>query len=245
MAQFSVSDVVREITREVQRTRLRPRNGIALVAGSEPPRVAPTAKDEVWAQGKARLYRYRNEHVRHGPPLLIFLGLVGRPYVFDLYAGNSIVEKLVGDGFDVFLLDWGLPDAAEGEHTIDTYLDDYLRPAIDSVLRVSGSAELTVAGYCMGAMMALMLVGSTAAIPVRNLVMLTPPVDFTHGLAVFQLIRAGSIQPDDVIDETSGLVPPSVLSSFFKLRRPTSDIVSYVSLWENLWRDEYVEAHRL
>lgn len=244
MAGFSIEDTIRGIGQELRRTQLRARNGLRLLVGSEPARVAPTAKDEVWSLGKARLYRYRSDRVRRAPPLLLFLGLVGRPYVLDLYPGNSIVEKLIEDGHDVFLLDWGLPDAAEGEHSIDTYLDDYLRPAMDVVVRTAGSGGLTVIGYCMGALMAVMLAGSTTDTPISRMGLLTPPCDFRHGPAIFQLLRSGGIRADDVIDPTTGVVPAKVLDSFFKLRRPTSDIVSYVSLWENLWDDEYVHAHR-
>ena len=34
------------------------------------------------------------------------------------------------------------------------------------------------------------------------------------------------------------------MRAMFRLLQPTSDIVQYVTLWENLWRDDYVESHR-
>ena len=124
-------DAAREIRRDVHRTRLRARNAIKIISGQDPPRVGQTPKDELWSQGKASLVRYRGAGARYSPPILLFLGLVGRPYVLDLYPGNSMVEKLLEGGFDVFILDWGIPDAAEGAHTLDTYLDDYLARAVE------------------------------------------------------------------------------------------------------------------
>jgi polyhydroxyalkanoate synthase len=222
---------------------LRARNAIKIIAGQDPPRVAPTPKDVIWSQGKATLVRYRGGERRYRQPILLFLGLVGRPYVLDLYPGNSIVEKLLEAGFDVFMFDWGIPDAAEGDHTLDTYQDDYLAPAVERVRSAAVTEDITVLGYCMGAMMALLYLGSTASAPVRNLILLTPPCDWEHGPPAATVLRGGRLKPDELIDE-NGIVPSSVLRAFFKLRKPTSDLVNYVTLWENLWRDEYIEGHR-
>ena len=211
-------DTAKEIKREIERTRLRAQKGIALLTRGEPPKVAPTPKDEVWAQGKARLWRYRGGERRYRPPLILFLGLFGRPYVLDLYAGTSIVEALVGEGFDVFLLDWGIPDAAEGDHNLDTYVDDYMPRAIAAAQRVSESEDVTLVPYCMGASLALLLLGSRDDIRARNLVLLTPPCDWSHGPSAAQIVREGRIVPEDLVDETSGIVPTSVLRVFFKLR---------------------------
>jgi polyhydroxyalkanoate synthase len=237
-------DTAKEIKREIERTRLRAQKGIPLLTRGEPPKVAPTPKDEVWAQGKARLWRYRGGERRYQPPLILFLGLVGRPYVLDLYAGNSIVATLLEEGFDVFLLDWGVPDAAEGDHTLDTYVDEYMPRAIAAAQRVSGSEDVTLVPYCMGASLALLLLGSRDDIPARNVVLLTPPCDWSHGPSATQIVREGRIVPEELVDETSGIVPTSVMRAFFKLRKPTADLVQYVTLWENLWRDDFTERHR-
>ena len=49
-----------------------------------------TPKDLVWSRGKVCLWRYRSD-ARHGTPIVLFLGLLSRPYVFDLQPGNSLV----------------------------------------------------------------------------------------------------------------------------------------------------------
>ncbi len=33
-----------------------------------------------------------------------------KPYILDLVPGNSCVEHLLAEGYDVYLLDWGVPD---------------------------------------------------------------------------------------------------------------------------------------
>src|SRR5580765_4690479 len=100
-----VLDVARDIKREVERTQLRARKGIALVARRPPLRISLTPKDEVWSLGKATLWRYRSDRVSQRPPVMLFLGLVGDSAIFDLHPGNSWAEVLVSEGFDVFLFD--------------------------------------------------------------------------------------------------------------------------------------------
>ena len=52
------------------------------------------------AHDKVQLYRYRSG-IPLGPPILLVMSLVSKPYVLDLRPGNSFVEALVGAGFDV------------------------------------------------------------------------------------------------------------------------------------------------
>jgi polyhydroxyalkanoate synthase len=44
--------------------------------------------------------------------MLLTCSFVLRPYVLDLVPGNSLVGYLVGEGFDVYMLDLGISEAA-------------------------------------------------------------------------------------------------------------------------------------
>lgn len=238
------ADVVRGLAREAERTRLRSKNGIKLIAGVDPPQVGVTPKDAVWSRGKVVLYRYRSDQVRLSPPVLLFIGLMSRPYFLDLRPGNSFVERLIDAGFDVFLLDWGHPDAAEGDHTLETYVDYYLPRAIEATREVAKSKEVTLFGYCMGAFLALLLLGSRAGLPVRALASMTPMVDMEHLSRSVRPLQDGSIDPESLIDEVANVVPASVVKSFFRLRKPTAETVQYVNLWDNLWKEGHAHAHQ-
>ena len=78
-------------------------------------KVGTAPKDVVWTHRKTTLYRYRSEDRRHEIPVLLVFALINRPDIFDLQPGNSFVEFLLSEGFDVFLLDWGEPDDADAE----------------------------------------------------------------------------------------------------------------------------------
>lgn len=50
-------------------------------------------------------------------------------------------------------------------------------------------------------------------------------------------------QTASLVDWT-GNVPAQYMAAFFRARKPTSDVVAYANLWENLWSDDYVRTHQ-
>jgi polyhydroxyalkanoate synthase subunit PhaC len=238
MAALPGSEAAASVRREIDRTRMRARNGIRVVTGAYSPRVNSTPRDRVWTLDKVSVWRYRSDRRRFSPPVVLFLGLVARSYVFDLRPGSSYVARLRDAGFDVYLIDWGVPNEADAELTYDYYLDEYLVRALEAVRTDSGHPEVTAIAYCMGAAMALLLLGSGREVPVRQLVAITPPVDFRYLTDLTQPVRDGRIEPDDLIDPDTGLVPAELITAFTRMRQPTGELRQYINLWDNLWRDE-------
>ena len=154
--------------------------------------ISMTPKDEVWSLGKATLWRYRRPEARTGPPVMLFLGLVGDSAIFDLHPGISWAEKLLDEGFDVYLFDWGSPEAPEADHTLATYLNGYFIHAVDAVRRTAGAAEVLMGAYCMGALMLLLLLGSRDDVPAAGIVLFTPPCDFDHAPAFIEQLPRGT-----------------------------------------------------
>ena len=63
--------------------------------------------------------------------------LINRPEIFDLRPGSSFVEFLLAEGFDVFLVDWGVPDDEDSDMGLDEYVCDELHWAVRETLRAS------------------------------------------------------------------------------------------------------------
>jgi polyhydroxyalkanoate synthase subunit PhaC len=228
----------------IERQVLRARNGLAYLAGTNRPAIAQTPKDIVWRRDKAQLWRYRHadgEGVSIAPPILIVHSLVSKSYVLDLMPNNSMIRYLLGEGFDVFLLDWGVADPAEAENTLEDYVDDYIPEAIEATLHEAGTDEVNVIGYCFGGVLTLLLAAGHPELPIRSLVTLATPADYGRMGFMSQMFASGRLDPDDVIDDT-GLVSSSRMDEGFQALKPTDQIVQQVNLFQNLWNDEFVEG---
>ena len=117
-----------------------------------------TPRETVWTRGKARLYRYEPDKPgRHSSvPVLLVYALILRPYILDLVPNNSLFEYLVGEGFDVYLLDWGIPGDEDKNLSFEGYVLYYLPEALESARSNSRAEGLTLFGYCQGGAMAAM-----------------------------------------------------------------------------------------
>jgi polyhydroxyalkanoate synthase subunit PhaC len=225
----------------LERQFLRTRNGLAYLAGSNRPVVAQTPRDEVWRRDKARLWRYRSENRRYRPPVLIVHSLVSKSYILDLLPGTSMIGYLLGEGFDVFLLDWEPADPGDSENTFETYVDGYMPEAIGAALDEAGGDEVTLIGYCLGGVLTLLLAAAHPALPIRNMMVMATPCDYREMGFMSNMFREQRLNADDVIDET-GLVPARTLDEGFQSLKPTDILVQRVNFFENLWNEEFVEG---
>jgi polyhydroxyalkanoate synthase len=235
------TEMLHRINRDVERSFLRARNGVRYVRGTHRPELGATPKDVVWKSGKAELWRYKGGDRRYGPPVVIVHSLVSRSYILDLRPGNSTVEYLTRAGLDVFMLDWGVPDELDADNDLERYVAWYLPRALAAVRRATGHEEVTLAGYCLGGVIASLYAAGQAAANVRNLVLMATPVDYSQMGAMVALLREGRLDPDELIDDT-GNVPADALYSGFYMLAPTTEVAQKATLLENLWNDEFVEG---
>ena len=97
-------------------------------------------------------YRPQTEQVRE-VPLLIVPPTINKYYALDLAPGRSLVEYLVRNGQQVFVISWRNPDARHA----DWGLDAYVRAVLDvlaAVERVSGTDRTALLGVCAGGIIA-------------------------------------------------------------------------------------------
>jgi polyhydroxyalkanoate synthase len=234
--------VVPKVAADVSRARRRLTNGVRYLAGEKLGEVAATPRTTVWQHHNVSLHKYSATVEAGLPPVLLVHSLVSLPFVFDLQPGSSLVEDLTGTGYDVYLLDWGVPRSVDAGNTLETYCDDYIPLAVDEVLNDSGSKDLDVIGYCLGAVLAALAAAGNGDLPVRSLVMLAPPIDFTKMHITENLLGAGRVDPASLLDET-GNVPPSTLVAGFRMVAPTTDLKTAANLWHGL--QDQAQLHAL
>jgi polyhydroxyalkanoate synthase len=240
----SPTELVERVRRDLRRNALRARNGIRVVRGSGRPQTGLTPKETVWEDGPSVMWRYRSDRVTQGPPLVIVFSLVSQSYILDLVPGNSFVEHLRDDGFDVFMVDWGIPGERESRNGLDDYAERLLPEIIDRVCDLTGSPDVALAGYCFGGLLTLMAAAADPTLPLASLMTIATPVDFTEAGVLTDALKSGALDVAEALDE-AGNVPPHVLLQYFRLMKPTAELAQYANLIDRLWDDDVVQAHQL
>lgn len=86
-------------------------------------------------------------------PLVVCPPWINRFYILDLSPHNSLVGYLVKQGFQVFMISWKNPTAAEADVTFDDYLRDGFVAASDVAMNITGQTKVNAVGYCIGGAM--------------------------------------------------------------------------------------------
>jgi polyhydroxyalkanoate synthase len=95
-------------------------------------------------------------------PLLIVPPVINKYYAIDLAPGRSMIEYLVSQGQQVFVISWRNPDARHRAWGIDTYAEAILG-ALDAVLQIADVDQTHLAALCSGGVIASMLTAYLAA----------------------------------------------------------------------------------
>ena len=150
-------------------------------------------------------------------PLLIVYALVNRPYMADLQKGRSLVEGLLKNGQDVYMIDWGYPDATDRYLTLDDYINGYIDNCVVEVAKRAGVKKINLLGICQGGAFSLCYT-SLHTDKVKNLITTVTPVDFhTKDDLLSHMVR--NIDLELLID-TMGNVPGEMLNTTFLSLKP-------------------------
>jgi len=150
----------------------------AIVQSALETRVGTTPHDVVYQAGTLRLMRYRRETPATQPePMLFCYALINRPYILDLQPDKSVVKRFLEQGFEVYMIDWGIPSEADHVLTLRNYVCDLLAGVVAHVLRERGSRSLHLLGYCMGGTLATLFTALNPEL-VETLTLLASPIDF-------------------------------------------------------------------
>ncbi len=228
-----------EMDRSVQRIQ----NLTELATGSNEPIVGQSPRVEVYRKHKARLYYYEGRQTHRTPVLFVPNLGISRPYIFDLMPGSSFIEYMCKKGFAFYLLDWGV-FGPEDDHLTFTDCATRILPRMgQKLLQHAGATECSVVGYCMGTPLAVSFLGSHPDFPVRNLVNLAGPVDFSDIGLFGSWLNRKHFDIDKLVD-TMGQMPAEMVQLGFKLMRPTMDMSTSLSLWWNGWNERYLKSFK-
>ena len=195
--------------------------------------VGASEKEAVYAEDNLVLYRFKARAKTRNPvPLLIVYALVNRPYMADLQDGRSMIQGLLDQGLDVYLIDWGYPDGADKYLSLDDYINGYIDRCVDHILARHGRADLNLLGICQGGAFSLCYTALHRD-KIKNLITTVTPVDFhTEKDLLSHMVRQVDI--DRVVD-TLGNIPGELLNWAFLTLKPYTLLgQKYVDLVEIL-----------
>jgi polyhydroxyalkanoate synthase subunit PhaC len=114
-------------------------------------------------------------------PLLLSPPWINKYYIMDLAPGRSFAEWAITHGHTVFAISYRNPDAAQRDVSLDDYLLQGPRIALDVVGDVTGASQTNVVGLCLGGTLTAMLLAYLAEEGdnrVRSATLLNTLVDF-------------------------------------------------------------------
>ncbi len=237
------ASVIDRASKLVERTIARNLKGLDFLT-MPPAKVGLTPKEVLYERGTLRLYHYLPQADElYRVPILLVMATTNKAYVFDLAPGQSMVEYLLKEGFDVYVIDWEPPLPEERGLSLADYAQDFIPTCVQMVIDDSGEPDVSIVGYCMGGVLSLIYAASHTDGPLKNLVCLTTPVNW----AEMGLTRIWSDEKHFDVDrlvDTLGVIPQDFVQASFEMLRPAQKSASQIRVWEKMWDDEFVKSYR-
>ncbi len=177
-----------------------------------------TPREAIYRDDKLVLYRYQSKKkATNKTPLLIVYALVNRPYMADLQEDRSLIRGLLDAGQDVYLIDWGYPDAGDRYLGLDDYINGYIDDCVSVLRELHKVEQINLLGICQGGTFSVCY---SAMHPdrVRNLITMVTPVDFhTRDNMLSHWVQNVDV---DLLVDTCGNIPGDMLNWMFLNLKP-------------------------
>jgi polyhydroxyalkanoate synthase len=184
-------------------------------------------------------YRPQTEEVSR-VPVVIVPPTINKFYALDLAPSRSLVEHLVQNGLQVFVLSWRNPDARHADWGLDTYMSAVL-DALDAAEQITGSKQTALTGVCSGGIIASLTAAHLAATGKRQrlaaFALLVTVLDTSEAGATAALFDREMAEAAKQRSRRQGYLDGRSLAEVFAWLRP-GDLV-----W-NYWVNNYLLGKR-
>ncbi|MEM7542465.1 MAG: alpha/beta fold hydrolase [Pseudomonadota bacterium] len=227
----------------VERALQRNIPGIVIPQTESDLEVGLTPKEVVYTDRTARLYHFNPmQDEIYRTPVMFVMSPVAKGYILDLAKGQSLIEYLLLQGYDVFLLEWMTPRKEHAALGLKEYACEFIAAAINEVQSETGEQDINIIGYCMGGMLAAMYAALNSEGPINNLVCFTTPVN-AEGMALYKSwIESQAFDIDRLVAEL-GIIPGDMVNASIQALRPLQKAAGQLNLLNNVENDAFVKAH--
>ena len=203
--------------------------------------VGVTARETLHSRGTLKLQHYRAlADSVYRVPVLIVTSLVNQPYILDLAPGQSMVEFLLRQGYDVYLIEWGRPRQEHKNLTLENHVLERLPECVAKVLEHSGEKELSIIGYCVGGLLSALYAALHPQAPVKNLVCMAAPIN-ADGLVSLKAWMGERFDEEALLAQY-GNVPADWMQNALRALRPLGKVAGAMSLLNNADNPEVVTS---
>ena len=211
-----------------------------LVAAPNEIKLETTPYDVAYEEDKVRLLHFKSlteKQIR--TPLVIAYALINRYHILDIHPKKSWVKNLLEQGLDVYMIDWGTPSNIDKYMDFDDYVNGYLDNCVEFVKEESGTAKVSLQGYCTGGTLAS-IYSSLHPENIKNFVATAPVIDGWRDTTVVSNL-ARHIDVDKMV-ETVGNMPPEFMYYCFSILKPFEQgVEKYVKFFKNIDNANYVD----
>jgi polyhydroxyalkanoate synthase subunit PhaC len=202
--------------------------------------IATTPYEVVYEEDRVKLKHYPPiAETRVKTPLLMVYALINRETMLDLQPGRSVVQNVLKEGIDLYMIDWGYPTRKDRHLGIDDHVNGYLNNIVDFIRERHNIPKINLMGICMGGSFCIMY---SALHPekVRNLITTVTPSNFDTDKGLLNLWGRGL--DADLVVKTYGNMPGDLLNLGFLLLNPARLMLDkYIGYLENLNDKVFVE----
>ena len=230
---FSLTKEYEELLRKIEKAR-------TILHASGTIEVGMTPHEVVQETRAYKLTHYRPMLSKTArTPILIVYALINKSYILDLQPDKSWIHSLVGQGFDVYLINWNPPTQYDKYTSFDDYVNVYMDDCIEFIRSKKAIDQVTLHGYCMGATMSAMYC-SLHQEKVKNLATIAPVIDSSRDTTV--LANFSRHLDAERMFYSVGNMPKEQLYSCYSALKPFKQGVNkYFNLVENIDNDNFVQ----
>jgi poly[(R)-3-hydroxyalkanoate] polymerase subunit PhaC len=175
-------------------------------------------------------YTPQTEQVRT-IPLLLVPPTINRYYILDIAPGRSMIEYLVREGQQVFVVSWRNPGSEQGHFDMDTYAQAVLE-ARDAVAEITKQDAIHVNAACSGGIVTAAAVGHLQArgelSKIAGLTLFVCAIDSTRATDAEALVTREMAAAAVAESARKGYLDGQALAGVFAWLRPNDMVWNYV-----------------
>jgi polyhydroxyalkanoate synthase subunit PhaC len=203
--------------------------------------LATTPYEVVYEEDRIKLKHYTRSETEDKlrTPLLVIYALINRETMLDLQPDRSVVLTFLGDGIDLYMMDWAYPTRKDRFLTIDDHVNGYINNAVDFIREKHGISKINLMGICMGGSFCVMYAALHPE-KIKNLITTVTPSNFDTDKGLLH-VWMKNLDVDKMI-RAFGNIPADIMNLGFLLLNPARLMIDkYVGFSENMDNKEFVE----